>query len=165
MLNSRLPTNFQLNTFIFEASMASLQTLLQSLKQIAYKSARLEIFFRKISNFCLKKFAKAAIMMLYPTQGYLRIFSWISLFLKTGQPFKIDFSHWSKLLTSRAGREGWNGGSGGIRVIFGGIELIYQRHFIDCKIIYYLKKVKIHPFTLWSGHFSLASPVAGMATL
>ena len=40
MPNSRLPTNFQLNILIFEA-MASHQTLLQSLKQNANKSARL----------------------------------------------------------------------------------------------------------------------------
>ena len=40
MSNSKLPTNFQLNIFIFEAR-ASLQTLPQSLKQNANMSARL----------------------------------------------------------------------------------------------------------------------------
>ena len=36
MLNCKLPTNFQLNVFIFEAK-AGLLTLLQSLKQIGRK--------------------------------------------------------------------------------------------------------------------------------
>ena len=40
MSNIRLPTNFQLNIFIFEARV-TLQTLLQSLKQNANKSTRL----------------------------------------------------------------------------------------------------------------------------
>ena len=39
MPNSRLPTNFQLNIFIFVARI-SLQTLLQSLKQKYKKSAQ-----------------------------------------------------------------------------------------------------------------------------
>ena len=40
MPNSKLPTNFHLNIYIFEASV-SLQTLFQSLKQNANKSDRL----------------------------------------------------------------------------------------------------------------------------
>ena len=49
--NSWLPTNFQLNIFIFEAR-TSLQALLQSLKQNAKKSARLENTTNKPSFTC-----------------------------------------------------------------------------------------------------------------
>ena len=49
MPNSTLPTNFQLNIFIFEARV-SLQILLQSLKQNSDESARLGTFCGKFSN-------------------------------------------------------------------------------------------------------------------
>ena len=68
---------FSLNIFSFEARV-SLQTLLQSLKQNANKLARLENFcgnFFKL--FCLKKQ-----VCQNSTEGYLLIFSSMSLFLK-----------------------------------------------------------------------------------
>ena len=60
MLNSSLPTNFQLNIFISKARV-NLQTLLQSLKQTTSKSVHLGTFCGKFTCFfCLKKHAKIA---------------------------------------------------------------------------------------------------------
>ena len=60
MPNSRLPTNFQLNVFIFEARVSH-QTLLQSLKQNSDKSVK--DFLRQIFKlFRLKKYEKTSVI-------------------------------------------------------------------------------------------------------
>ena len=54
MPNSKLPTNFQLNIFIFETG-ASLQTLLESLKQKDRKSAKVGNVPKRINITCLRR--------------------------------------------------------------------------------------------------------------